>query len=332
MIRTALLSLSLVASLACSSTVAVGEGGAGGSAGVTSPVGAGPSSVATGVTAATGVGGGAPAGLTISFGPVAVPPGTERTQCITKRLGNTGVLHVGEIHNELSVGSHHMIVYRTTATTEQLEPYDCQPFTDTLSQTGGGPIMITQKKSDSLVLPKGVAFAFDPDQMIRLEVHYINPTQSEEMVQAHATFVPMPDAEFQNEAGLLFAGTTSVLLPPNQATSVEKLIDMPADLVGKQFFGFTGHVHQMGTNVRVLMSQGLGPATSAYDVPNFTWSEPPTEYHDPPLVLPPSGAFDITCDYQNTSTSTIHFGESAQDEMCFFWAYYFPSVGPKVIF
>ena len=26
----------------------------------------------------------------------------------------------------------------------------------------------------------------------------------------------------------------------------------------------------------------------------------------------------------------VGFGESANDEMCFFWAYYYPSVGPKV--
>jgi hypothetical protein len=32
----------------------------------------------------------------------------------------------------------------------------------------------------------------------------------------------------------------------------------------------------------------------------------------------------------NTSEQSVGFGESANDEMCFFWAYYFPSQGARV--
>ena len=59
-------------------------------------------------------------------------------------------------------------------------------------------------------------------------------------------------------------------------------------------------------------------------------SEPETVYHDPPLAMPESGGFMFSCEYYNKSTETVGFGESANDEMCFFWAYYYPSVGPKV--
>ena len=34
------------------------------------------------------------------------------------------------------------------------------------------------------------------------------------------------------------------------------------------------------------------------------------------------------CSYHNTGQMTYYFGQSAENnEMCFFWAYYFPSVG-----
>ncbi len=273
-----------------------------------------------------------PGALTVSFGPFTVPAGTERTQCVTKRLGNATAIHVGQIHNELIGVSHHLIVYRVGDAVEKLDPQDCQPFADTLDPNKGVPLMITQSKNETLDLPKGVGFDLDANQMIRLEVHFINPNADDRTIEGHSTFVPMPDGEFQNEAGFVFAGDTLIVLPPNQKTTINRFISMPPDLVGKSFFGFTGHEHQMGTNVRVGMGNGVGPAVPVYDVPNFTWSEPPTVYHDPPIVLPDGNGFSITCDYENTSSNQITFGETANDEMCFFWSYYYPNVGAKVIF
>src|SRR3954471_13512503 len=98
----------------------------------------------------------------------------EDTQCVVRKLPNTAAMHVGEIHNVLGVGSHHLIVYRTNDTVEKTTPFKCQPFTDLLHPEKGTPLMISQKKDDTLTLPKGVAFAIAADQFIRLEMHYIN--------------------------------------------------------------------------------------------------------------------------------------------------------------
>ena len=69
-----------------------------------------------------------------------------------------------------------MIVYRVNDTVEQPTPFDCQPFTDTLDPNKGAPLMITQKKDELLTLPAGVAYTLQPNQMMRLEMHYINAT------------------------------------------------------------------------------------------------------------------------------------------------------------
>ena len=329
------LALFALTAAACSNDVTgtSNDGAANGGSGV------GPSTSATGSPNGPSSGSGGTGGKyepppdsqTLDFGPYDVPAYTERTQCIVKRLGNVGPLFVNRLHNELSTVSHHMIVYRVDDTEETTEPYDCQPFADTLSG-GGGPMMITQKHSDSLELPPGVAFALDPNQMIRLEVHYINASGDTQPIEAHATFEAMDPADFHDAAGFVFAGTLDVDLPPNQVSQAHRFIDMPTELAGKSFFGFTGHVHKFGTNVRVERGNGSGPLEPVYDVPDFSWSEPPTVYHDPPVVLANGDGFDLSCDYENTSSSHVGFGESANDEMCFFWAYYYPDAGPKVIF
>ena len=43
-----------------------------------------------------------------------------------------------------------------------------------------------------------------------------------------------------------------------------------------------------------------------------------------------AGGFDFSCSYYNNISATVRFGESANNEMCFFWAYYYPSNGSHV--
>ncbi|NUP08597.1 MAG: hypothetical protein HOW73_21320 [Polyangiaceae bacterium] len=271
--------------------------------------------------------------FTVTFDPITVAPGEENTQCVVKKLGNDAAIKVNEIHNVLPQGSHHLIVYRTADTEEKLEPYDCQPFADTLDPTKGSPLMVTQKHDETLTLPSGVAFSLDANVMVRLEMHYINPTTEPLDIGATSTFYTMPEADFENEADFLFLGNPDISIPPNQSFTLgPTFLKLPADLEGSNIFGITGHTHQFGTNVTVALAptEAEGSDTMVYDVDGWKWDEPATVYLDPPTVLPQGGGFRFTCDWNNTSAETVGFGESANDEMCFFWAYYYPSKGAKV--
>ncbi len=271
-------------------------------------------------------------GFEITFGPITVPAGTENTQCVVKQLGNPDAVHIGQIHNQLGNSSHHMIVYRVADTTEQTTPFDCQPFRDTLDPSKGSPLMITQKKDEVLTLPDGVAYSLDANQMVRLEMHYINATTSDVTLMSSSTFFPIDDSKFKYEADFLFVGDPDITLPPGAVKSLGPIF-YPLDPVyaDAQFFAITGHEHQFGTNVVVsTATSATDPGTSVYNVPNWKWSEPATQFQDPPFTIPSGGGFKFTCSWNNTSANTVQFGESANDEMCFFWAYYYPSHGARV--
>ncbi len=277
---------------------------------------------------------GVPAGTSYSltFSPGVVQPGVEQTQCVVRRLGNPSSIHVGTIHNTLSNGSHHMIVYRSAETVEQTTPFACVPFTDTLDPAKGSTLMVTQKHDDVLNLPEGVGFTLDANQMIRIELHYINATQTPVNVTATTTFVTMDDSKFQNEADFLFIGDPDITLPPGARTSLGPIFfQLPSEYADVHFFAITGHEHHLGTDVQVsVASSATDPGKSVYDVPGWLWSEPATVVSDPPFSVPQNGGFRFSCDWTNTSDQTVKFGESANDEMCFFWAYYYPSQGARV--
>ncbi len=276
----------------------------------------------------------APPTVTLSFPTIPVAAGEEKTQCVVARLGNATPIHVGSVHNVLGETSHHLIVYRVNDTTEQLTPFPCKPFTDTLDPAKGSPIMVTQKKDDLLTLPPGVAYSLDANQMIRLEMHYINASSTAKTVTATSTMIPISDDDFHDEAGFLFIGNPDIQLPAKSQTKLgPTFFQIPQGLSGVKFFAMTGHEHQYGTDVQVAMSTvDTDPGKMVYDVPGWLWSEPKTEVFDPPFTVPDNGGFTFTCSWNNTSDTAVRFGESANNEMCFFWAYYYPSQGARVCF
>ncbi|MGC4079541.1 MAG: hypothetical protein QM702_21370 [Rubrivivax sp.] len=270
-----------------------------------------------------------PGSFNVVFGPQEVPGGQEHAKCVVKRLGNTSAMHVGSIHNVLSAGSHHLVLYRVNDTEEQTTPFDCQPFTDTLNPTKGSTLMISQKADDALVLPDGVAYTLAPNQMVRIEVHYINPGSTPKTITASSTFIPVEDSKFKYEADFLFVGTPDIDLPAKSKKDVGPVfLALPSEYKDVNFFAITGHEHQYGTNVVVSTATDKSdPGTSVYDVPNWLWSEPATVQSSPPFKVPAGGGFKLSCSYNNYSDQPVGFGESANAEMCFFWAYYYPSIG-----
>ncbi len=273
-----------------------------------------------------------PGSLEVSFGPVTVSAGTEKTQCVVKRLGNTGKIHVNRIQNRLGDSSHHLIVYRVADKEEKPTPYDCVPFADTLDPRKGSPLMVTQKAEEELALPRGVAFTMEPDQLVRLEMHYVNSTAAPKTLRSTSTFITLPDPDFRDEADFIFVGNPDIKIPPRSKFKLgPTYLPLPESHEGVHFFALTGHQHKMGINVTVDIATGKdAPVKSVYNVPDWLWNEPKTVFHDPPFDIPKGGGFRFTCEWDNTTNKQLNFGENADDEMCFFWAYYYPSRGSQV--
>lgn len=329
--------LSLMVSCGGSSDDAA-SGGSGGAA-QGGAAGAQGGTAGAGAQAGTAGGGGSGGGFlgetfTAQIGPIPVDSGAENTQCIITRLGNPDPIHVGMIRNLISSASHHMIVYRTNDTVERTTPFDCTPFLETLNPEAGAPLMVTQKHEDELRLPEGVAFTLAANQMLRIELHFINTTPANTEVTASTTFHTMDETQYKNEADFLFIGSPDIDIPARSpATLGPMFFKLPDDYADANFFAITGHTHQYGADVRVSTATSASdPGTPVYDVPGWQWDEPATVQHDPTFKVPEGGGFNFACDWENTSDKSVDFGESANQEMCFFWSYYYPSKGAKVCF
>lgn len=271
----------------------------------------------------------------LSYGPVTVRPSEESTQCVWFRLDNESEIKVHQLHNTLSSSSHHLIVYKDDMDqTEQVAPVPCTPFSGALNTTGKiFPMMITQKKDDLLILPSKVAYTLAPHQMIKIEMHYLNGNEEATQASAKVRFGAADPAAIRDEANILFIGTPDIELDGNKMTEVHEVFSpykAGLDLSQAKFFAITGHTHKLGLSVTVNTLITAEQPVPVYAPRDFQWSEPETTVHNPEFMMDPAAGFDFTCKYYNDTSKVVHFGESANDEMCFFWAYYYPSNGAHV--
>jgi hypothetical protein len=225
-----------------------------------------------------------------------------------------------------------MILYKVAAQATQATPFDCQPFQGALDPSTGNPLIISQKVNDTLTLPPNVAFTLDANQMVRLEMHYINANTMPVTLVTTSTLTTIPDADYKYDASFLFIGDPQISIPAEATyTTGVQYFALPSQYDTSNFFAITGHEHHLGTEVQIWSATGSSdPGNLIYT--STSWSDPPTATFSPALNIASGGGFKFQCDWDNTTSAAVNFGESANDEMCFFWAYYWPSQGASVCF
>ena len=279
--------------------------------------------------------GGQQAGVfTASIGPFNLNPAEEIVMCSIVQLGNTTPIDVVRMDTSLALGSHHLIAYRSSATAPQ-PPSTCSSF-DGVTH-GEAPLFIAESKQSSMVLPSQAAYHLNAGQFIRLEAHYINTTQGTLQGMGTITFTAGAAGNYQ-PADIMMCGSVLTLqtacLPPGQASTTLPVGfyggGSGVDFTKLKVFAFTSHEHHRGIDVKVWKSTGKNPTASQQLYDNPSWDNPPLQsYNDSNLLTFASGeGLAWQCSYDTSAdTSKVCFGESANDEMCFIWAYYYPSVG-----
>jgi Copper type II ascorbate-dependent monooxygenase, C-terminal domain len=254
-----------------------------------------------------------------------IMPGEEITMCREVRLGNVTPMLVRSIHVSIPRGSHHVIVYRSRATDEQLDLTPCRGLSGIIS--GTAPLFIAQQPESGIDFPAGVGLSIGANQMIRLEEHFINTSSAPLMVGARVRFDLAP-TDGLTPADMMFWGTQSIRVAPRSMGSATYF--RPA-LPGINVFGLTSHTHQFGVRSTIeVASSATGMGREVHR--SETWEEPPLTRFSPPLTFSGGEGLRLVCNYNNTSDRTLTFGESYYEEMCFLWAYYYPSMGFHLCF
>jgi hypothetical protein len=254
---------------------------------------------------------------------VALSPGQETTVCVTLPLGNTTAKLLRRVHSVIETGSHHLVAYRVPAgTPAHTSPSPCEPFSDILA--GASPVIIAESPDAELVYPDGVGLPVEANQMITLEQHFLNSGDSALQGTGSVEFELTDPEPGLAEANLLFWGPQQFRIQPRSRGSADlfHLVD-----AGVHIFALTTHEHRFGTLATIEQApSSTAPGSELYR--NTDWAHPPLATFEPALVFDGSAGLRVHCEWFNTTDDVVFPGLSAQtNEMCFFWAYYYPSTG-----
>jgi hypothetical protein len=260
-----------------------------------------------------------------AIGPIPVGAGVETTVCITKRLDNADDLVITGYSATLVPGSHHLIVYESTDTSENLTPTPCMPFVG-LAAGDVVPLVLVNKLKLSWAFPSGVGVELPAHQMVRIEAHYINASPDAINGVGTVTFQGAPKASAPpfTPASFFFWGTENIDIPPGQKFTAGP--NFQAGQAGTHLISIFTHQHELGTGVQVWESAHEGDLSNRI-VDDTDWSNPSWNLLDPQFDLDGTNGLSYRCDWNNTTQSTVSFGESALDEMCFIGGYYYPGHG-----
>jgi len=257
---------------------------------------------------------------------VTIAPGQEITYCWYFHTPNTEAMAIKKWTSRMTPGSHHMIMYTTTADAMPpgtLSDAECGAFgiQNVPSWTYAAQSVeaeVELPQDDGAGKPLGQDIAAGTSGYIQM--HYLN--NGDDPIIAHVTL----NAEAY-DAGVTYTKTApfitynaSISIPPGAMGDIESAHCTPSP--SAKFWSMSTHSHKQA--VKTLIDDAATEIFSSTD-----WEHPGAKtWMDTPFYSF-TGALTYECTYDNTGSnagSTVKSGPSANtNEMCMATGYYFPA-------
>jgi hypothetical protein len=246
-------------------------------------------------------------------------PGDEKYMCYqfyapSERVGITRVEAIS------MPGVHHIGLFQAFGRDESPEPHEC----DTLIKQTWLPIWASGTGSPFLQLPADAGFIIEPGTQYIIQLHLQNATDKVMNIRGGLNLTYDRNVDALQPAGMFAFGTFDMEVPANAADHQVPVADCTT---GKDMnvFAVFPHMHKYGTKLTMSRTVGSAATTNFYTIDPWTFGDQPMDPLD--ATVGPDDRFDLTCHYDNPTGETIPYGESSNQEMCFFVMFYYPYSG-----
>jgi len=243
--------------------------------------------------------------FSLTFPPVVIPASTEKYVCYSKTVDQDMAIDAVDFSAVPFV--HHAFFSR------EMQPQpDGVAECDVVFRTSWLPLLLAGKGSASLQYPQGAANVIPKGAQIVLQLHLLNAgttdaTVSTATVNMHLTKAPNPIP-----VGIYAFGSQQLSLAPMAAQSIQYECTPTGDV---DAFALFAHMHKLGTKLTLEVADANGVYKEVYRRDPYDFNN---QYIDPiPLHVSKGTKTRVTCSYDNTTSATVHYGESTNDEMCY---------------
>jgi hypothetical protein len=294
---------------------ALGSGGSAGSGGTT--VGAGGDGSNAG-----GAGGASPGSRAMEeliSAEWTVPPGTESYTCARKTI--TEDIYVDGFEATIPLGTHHTLL--TMGPPDK--PDGVIPCS--VAELRTVSVFSSGVGTDPLTFPSGVALKIAKGTQLLLNLHLFNTSPDHSISGKSGTLIHrVAEADAKIIAEEQLAGTILINLPPHTKKTTIGGCLASSDVT---VFAVAPHMHKLGVHLKVIGQSSITGDRVIHDAP-YSFDEQSFAIIEP-LKLKKGDNIRVECTHDNTTDSTVTFGESSLAEMCFAGLYRYPADGSYFI-
>jgi hypothetical protein len=264
------------------------------------------------VLALFGCSSGTPPAFEVSFEADA-KPGEEIWKCRVMQLpivDTTDVHHV--VHQQSQL--HHMDITVLASVNIPEGDYDCAPLYQQYPSLMEQPTLYAaQTQNGDITLPPGVVARIPAGITVLYEIHDVNASPNPAHVFSHVKAWTIPPDQV---TGTISAGVTrdrELNIPPRSDHTewTRCLVDQDIDVLF-----ISSHTHKLGHDVTVFRFDGQNTGDQVFQ--NTDWQAPKLLEYTPTMHVAAGTGFEFRCHYINDSDTEVHWGFTAQDEMCNF--------------
>ena len=268
---------------------------------------------ADGGTAETDAGPGGGEVLELVAGDWTMGAGDEGYVCVRRTLERT--VYIREFRPIAPRGTHHTVL----TVNDRPGPDGVAPC----SALTNGPDMIygSGVGTRPLTLPEGVAIRVEAGDQVLLNLHLFNTAGEPITGRSGIEVVTLAPEDVEHEAQVVLAGAEGFSIPPRASDHpIEGTCTMTGDTT---LFAVMPHMHTHGRFMEVVANGAGGPRTLHEDFYDFDEQRYTTF---DPLMLASGDTVDVSCRFDNTTDSTVTWGDSTLQEMCYALLYRYPAV------
>ena len=248
---------------------------------------------------------------TVTMDTFTVPPNGEVYYCQSFANPWGAQVDIKTYSLDMANGSHHMFAFYQTGATDGAVAA-CPEG----GLTFGAFTFTAQAHQVTQTYPATVGATIPANTGFNMMVHYLNTGTT--TITSHVAltmYVAKPNV-VTNHAGVIFLNNAGITIQPNSTQTATSSYTLPQNV---SIMYADSHMHNLATNFVATYgnNQTLFQTTE--------WQEPAALVYSPPLQLSAGTTITWSCTYNNTTSNTLTFGESAlKNVMCISTNIYYP--------
>ncbi len=216
---------------------------------------------------------------------------------------------------------HHILLLRSQ-TSVSGTPTPCDPA----PTLGDGMLYAWAPGGNPLVVPPEAGFPQDSTTHYLVQIHYNNAVGLPNPTDSSGFDLCTTDQLRPNDADVVAFGSEAIVLFPHATGEVKACFTAPSSYDGTVFFSAFPHMHKLGKSISTTLrpSGGGAPVDMGTD-PSWDFSTQP--WLPISATVHTGDVLETDCIWNNTTSNVVTFGQSTDNEMCFSFSAYYPSLG-----